>query len=90
MEMQEGRETGAFHIPQETAIVIWNDAKTRLKAATLGVVHVVESAPCKSFFTRERIAKAEATGCNRATDEIDECECGLQNGKCVHPSRACR
>ena len=33
MEMQEGRETEAFHIPQESARSIWYDAKIKTRAA---------------------------------------------------------
>lgn len=33
MEMQEKRETEEFHIPQETALFIWNEAKTAARAA---------------------------------------------------------
>ena len=33
MEMQEGRESEAFHIPQDTALCIWNDAKDLAREA---------------------------------------------------------
>jgi hypothetical protein len=33
MEMQEGRESEAFHIKQDVALCIWNDAKDFASAA---------------------------------------------------------
>lgn len=70
MEMQEGRESEAFHIPQHTAICIWNDAKDHAQR------WLAKPQPEIATCSEERLKEALRPALERVFDHFDDMPMG--------------